>query len=51
MDARVGYHLRVDRSRVRLAFTLQNLGSDVIDFKEENVFDTRVLLSLQVENP
>ena len=51
VDARVGYDLRVDRSRVRLAFTLQNLGSEVTDFAEENVFDTRVLLSLQIENP
>lgn len=51
VDVRVGYDLRVDRSRVRLAFTLQNLGSEVTDFAEENVFDTRVLLSLQVEHP
>ena len=51
IDARVGYDLRVDRSRVRLAFTLQNLGNEYTDFDNDNVLDTRVLLSLQVEHP
>jgi len=51
VDARVGYDLKVDRSRVRLAFTLQNLGNEYTDFHDENVIDTRVLLSLQIENP
>jgi iron complex outermembrane receptor protein len=51
IDARVGYDLRVDRSRVRLAFTLQNLGNEYTDFDNDNVLGTRVLLSLQVEHP
>ena len=51
VDARLGYDLRTDRSRVRLAVTLQNLGNEYTDFYDDTLIDTRVLLSLQVENP
>ena len=51
VDARVGYDLRADGSRVRLAVTLQNLGSDTTEFVPDNTLGTRVLVTLQIENP
>jgi len=51
LDARVGYKIRVGDSRAEFAFTLQNLGDAYADFHDENLFDTRVLLSLLLENP
>jgi len=51
LDARIGYQVRVGDSRAEFAFTLQNLGESYSDFTTDNLFDTRVLLSLLLENP
>ena len=51
LDARIGYEVRSGASRTTFAFTVQNLGDPYADFHDDNLFDTRILFSVLIQNP